>query len=397
MDMDIIFKIILLNMILFLVLKYSLILFIVLLVLFSLYIFYTCNKIGQLLEGNIDLDDYKMNFIGILNKNIKTSLKEDLLYDSILDNFTKLIHLMDTAEGKIPPNQMCQGKLGDWTDCTKECGRGKKTRRFNVGQKAGETGIPCIYENGQMESTECFERLCKFSEECEYDKDCISGLCSENENICTYPHMCTRDQLYNCNNDQCQELNRRFREYEYDDMKQRCINKSTDITYTDFEINKKTIDLVKGVKQEETADEKKAAKIGLKDSMCNGIPKTVAKGSNRYLGCVGKSYLECLSSYDSSTAPPGSVIPCIWDSESMPAANGSAGASDPAAPPGSCKLITTPGYKFGDFTWEEMSNNLNRFSFFKCPDPNAVTAAAETTAGAVEAAVTTAGAATTGS
>lgn len=247
-----------------------------------------------------------------------------------------------------------------------------------------------------MESTECFERLCKFSEECEYDKDCISGLCSENENICTYPHMCTRDQLYNCNNDQCQELNRRFREYEYDDMKQRCINKSTDITYTDFEINKKTIDLVKGVKQEETADEKKAAKIGLKDSMCNGIPKTVAKGSNRYLGCVGKSYLECLSSYDSSTAPPGSVIPCIWDSESMPAANGSAGASDPAAPPGSCKLITTPGYKFGDFTWEEMSNNLDRFSFFKCPDPNAVTAA-ETIAGAVEAAVTTAGAATTGS
>lgn len=363
--MDIIFKIILLNMILFLVLKYSLILFIVLLVLFSLYIFYTCNKIGQLLEGNIDLDDYKMNFIGILNKNIKTSLKEDLLYDSILDNFTKLIHLMDTAEGKIPPNQMCQGKLGDWTDCTKECGRGKKTRRFNVGQKAGETGIPCIYENGQMESTECFERLCKFSEECENNNDCISDLCSERDKTCTYPHMCTRDQLYNCNNDQCQELNRRFREYIYDDMKQRCINKSIETTYTDFEINQETIDLVKGAKEEETKQRKKAVINSLNDSKCAGISGTNANMVDqcRYVN----TDIKCQHSY---TGTELSRLPCIWDYSDSVEGENDDGVS--AAVEHKCKSITAPDVTYGGFSWDDIKDiakDPDSGAFFKCDFP----------------------------
>jgi len=364
MNMNIIFKIILLNMILFLVLKYSLILFIVLLVLFSLYIFYTYNKIGQLLEGNIDLDDYKMNFLGILNKNIKTSLKEDLLYDSILDNFTKLIHLLDRREGKIPPNQMCIGKLGDWTDCTKECGRGKKTRRFNERQKAGETGLPCIYENGQMESAECSERLCNFAEECEYDFDCISGLCSERDKICTYPHMCTRDQLYNCNNDQCQELNRRFREYVYDGMKQRCINKSIETTYTDFEINQETINLIPGAKEDEEKNQKKAVITSLKDGMCAGI-----MGDAEHAGvneCKGLEEIPCQHSYiiDGDTQNRG--IPCIWD---YPDSGEGENDGVSAAEEPSCKSITAVGVTYGGFTWEALEKHVEKTKdeFFQCP------------------------------
>ena len=357
MDMNIIFKIILLNMILLLVLKYSLILFIVLLVLFSLYIFYTCNKIGQLLEGNINMDDYKMNFLGILNKNIKTSLKEDLLYDSILDNFTKLIHLMDRSEGKIPPNQMCQGKLGDWTDCTKECGRGKKTRRFNVGRKAGATGIPCIYEHGQMESSECFERLCKFSEECEDNNDCISGLCSKRDKICTYPHMCTRDQLYNCNNDQCQELNRRFREYVYDGMKQRCINKSIETTYTDFEINKDTINAIPGAKALETKNQKKAVINSLKDSMCTGVDKKTET-------CNGLLEIQCQHSYITDVDPDRD-IPCIWD---YPDSGEGENDGVSAAEESSCKSITAEGVTYGGFTWEALEKHVEKTKdvFFQC-------------------------------
>ena len=368
MNMNIILKIILLNMILLLVLKYSLILFIVLLVLFSLYIFYTCNKIGQILEGNIDLDDYKMNFIGILNKNIKTSWKTDLLYGSIMDNFTKLIHLMDRAEGKIPPNQMCIGELGDWTDCTKKCGRGKKTRRFNELQKAGETGIPCIYENGQMESTECSERLCEFAEECEYDLDCISGLCSERDKICTYPHMCTRDQIYNCNFNQCQELNRRFREYFYDDKKQRCINKSIDITYTDFEINQETIDLVSGAKKEETKQLKQAIINSLDDSKCAGIPESIGadKAEMPNKKCEERETdLLCQSSYEDAGGGKPYVIPCIWKyTDSADSDNNEMGN-------GLCMTISHDDVDYGGFKWREIEEytQSDKEEFFRCPQP----------------------------
>jgi hypothetical protein len=242
--MNIILKIILFNIILYIALKYSLLLFCILILLFSFYMLYMYYNIDNVLEGNVNLEDYKMNFVGILNKNIKTTMKQDLLYNSILDNFTKLIELMDRREGRIPPNQMCKGSLGDWSKCTKECGRGKKTRRFNVIQKAGETGIDCIYENGQIESKECSDRLCKLNEECKEDFDCVSGLCSKSDKVCTYPHMCHRDKLYNCNFEQCQELERKYNEYKYDTESQRCINKVVKVDFEDFEINEQTTSLI---------------------------------------------------------------------------------------------------------------------------------------------------------
>ena len=242
--MNIIFKIILFNLILFLTLKYSLILFFILLLSFSFYMVYIYYNINNIIEGNLNVQDYKMNFVGILNDDIKSNFREDILYNSILDNFTKLLKIMDHTEGRIPSNQMCVGELGEWSPCTKECGRGKKTRRFNVLQKAGENGIKCIYENGQIESKECFDRLCKFNEECEGNFDCISGLCNEKDELCSYPHMCSRDQTYNCNFEQCQELNRQYGEYLFDENKNECVNKVIDIEYEEFEINEETTALV---------------------------------------------------------------------------------------------------------------------------------------------------------
>ena len=48
-----------------------------------------------------------------------------------------------------------------------------------------------------MKSAECFlnnNLLLYF--------DCLSNYCSKEDKLCTYPHMCERDQLQNCNNEQ---------------------------------------------------------------------------------------------------------------------------------------------------------------------------------------------------
>ena len=102
------------------------------------------------------------------------------------------------------------------------------TRRFNMVKEAGEDGIKCIYENGQVETKECFDRLCKFHEECQEDHDCLSNYCSKCEKICTYPHMCERDRLHNCNMEQCQELENKYGDYTYDVDQQININKFID-------------------------------------------------------------------------------------------------------------------------------------------------------------------------
>ena len=227
--MNIILKIILFNLLLIYSLKYNNKLLCLLIILFSLYMLYTYYYINNVIEGNTSLDEYKMNFAGLLNKNIKTSYKEDLLYDRILDNFTKLLKLMDKTEGRVPSTQMCRGELGEWSECSRECGRGQMSRRFNVTREAGEDGIKCIYEDGQQETKECFKKLCEYHEPCVEDFDCLSNYCSKQDKICTYPHMCERDQLQNCNFEQCQELEDKYGDYTYDTGQQRCINKFVDV------------------------------------------------------------------------------------------------------------------------------------------------------------------------
>ena len=249
--MNIIFQIILLNLLLIYSLKYNIKLLCLLIILFSMYMLYMYYNIHNVIEGNTTLDEYKMEFVGLLNKDIKTSFKEDILYDEILNNFTKLLNLLDKSEGKIPSTQMCTGELGSWSECSRECGRGNMSRKFNVRRKAGKDGIKCIYENGQRENKECFNRLCDFHELCEEDHDCLSNYCSKSEKICTYPHMCERDKLQNCNFEQCQELEDKYGDYTYDTQQHRCINKFIDLNVKELTIKDEVSQLVKSVREEE--------------------------------------------------------------------------------------------------------------------------------------------------
>jgi len=248
--MNIIFQIILLNLLLIYSLKYNIKLLCLLIILFSMYMLYMYYNIHNVIEGNTTLDEYKMEFAGLLNKDIKTSFKEDILYDEILNNFTKLLNLLDKSEGKIPSTQMCTGELGSWSECSRECGRGNMSRKFNVRRKAGKDGIKCIYENGQLENKECLNRLCDFHELCEEDHDCLSNYCSKSEKICTYPHMCERDKLQNCNFEQCQELEDKYGDYTYDTQQHRCINKFIDLNVKKMTVKDEVSQLAKDIKEE---------------------------------------------------------------------------------------------------------------------------------------------------
>ncbi len=267
--MNIILKIILFNLLLIYSLKYNNKLLCLLIILFSMYMLYTYYYINNVIEGNTTLDEYKMNFAGLLNKDIKTSYREDLLYDRILDNFTRLLKLMDKSEGRVPSTQMCRGELGEWSECSRECGRGQMSRRFNVTKEAGEDGIKCIYEDGQQETKECFNRLCKYHEPCTEDFDCLSNYCNRSEKICTYPHMCERDQLENCNSEQCQELEDKYGDYTYDVDKNRCINKFIDLNVKELTEKEEISQEVKSKKERKSERDLKIKARDLHNSINN--------------------------------------------------------------------------------------------------------------------------------
>ena len=78
--MNIILKIILFNLLLIYSLKYNNKLLCLLIILFSLYMLYMYYYMNNIIEGNTTLDEYKMNFVGLLNKNIKTSFLKKIYY-----------------------------------------------------------------------------------------------------------------------------------------------------------------------------------------------------------------------------------------------------------------------------------------------------------------------------
>jgi len=255
------------------------------------------------------LDEYKMNFAGLLNKNIKTSYKEDLLYDRILDNFTKLLKLMDKTEGRVPSTQMCRGELGEWSECSRECGRGQMSRRFNVKREAGEDGIKCIYEDGQEETKECFKKLCEYHEPCVEDYDCLSNYCSKSEKICTYPHMCERDQLQNCNFEQCQELEGKYGDYTYDTGQQRCINKFVDINVKEL-TEKEEISLEQSQLEKDSKKNEQKSKATIlnenRQHLChiiedyNGPCKDVLEPKDINCNKTAEDYIPCYYDYSSN-------------------------------------------------------------------------------------------------
>jgi len=260
--------------------------------------------LDNIIEGNVSLEEYKMNFVGLLNKNIKTSYKEDILYNSILDNFTRLLTMMNKSKGKVPRTQMCRGELGEWSDCSRECGRGQTNRRFNVIQESGEDGIKCIYEDGQQETKECFDRLCKFHEECQEDHDCLSNYCSKSDKTCTYPHMCERDKLQNCNMEQCQELESKYGDYTYDVDQQRCINKFIDLTVKKLTIKDEISFEAKSMEQ----DAKLRGNKKIARDLINDIEQICVISASPTPACNGNGSLTCNSFREGD-------IPCYYDYE----------------------------------------------------------------------------------
>jgi len=194
----------------------------------SVYMIKFYYNIDNVLEGYTNKsnfeEEYRRNFFKLLNKNVKTEIDENILFNSIMGNFKELMKLLNVRDDVVPVNQMCKGEFSDWKKCSKTCGRGKKTRRFNELQKAGKTGIKCIYENGQEQSEECFERICNDGENCEGDIDCLSGYCDRDRNTCSYRNMCSISQTYNCNFQECKALNDEFGEYSYNLEKNQCEN-----------------------------------------------------------------------------------------------------------------------------------------------------------------------------
>ena len=303
--MNIILKIILFNILLIYSLKYNIKLLCLLIILFSMYMLYMYYNINNVIEGNTTLDEYKMNFVSLLNKDIKTSFREDILYDRILNSFTRLLKLLDKSEGRIPPTQMCGGALRRRSECSRKCGRGNMTRQFNVRRTAGKDGIKCIYENGQQETKECFNRLCDFHELCEEDHDCLSNYCSSSEKICTYPHMCERDKLQNCNFEQCQELEDKYGDYTYDTQQHRCVNKFIDLNVKELSI------------KDEVSLEAKTQKKGVEDAKAkmtaeklnNDIRHICNVSSTNSNSCVSHAQPRSCNSFQEDN------IPCYYDYE----------------------------------------------------------------------------------
>jgi len=226
--MNIILIIILINIILIVSLKYSIYLALFFLIMLSVYMIKFYYNIDNVLEGYTNKsnfeEEYRRNFFKLLNKNVKTELNENILFNSIMGNFKELMKLLNVRDDVVPVNQMCKGEFSDWKKCSKTCGRGKKTRRFNELQKAGKTGIKCIYENGQEQSEECFERICNDGDNCEDDIDCLSGYCDRDRKTCSYRNMCSISQTQNCNFQECKALNDEFGEYSYNLEKNKCEN-----------------------------------------------------------------------------------------------------------------------------------------------------------------------------
>merc|ERR1711871_1103240 len=54
----------------------------------------------------------------------------------------------------------CVGAFGDYTDCSKGCGGGQKSRTFHVTTPAEHGGAQCEHKDGYIETTECNTEPC---------------------------------------------------------------------------------------------------------------------------------------------------------------------------------------------------------------------------------------------
>ena len=167
----------------------------------------------------------------------KGSYKSSKVKDNKSDDKISLLNeLLDKFLNKIVSNtQDCVGDFGEYSECDKSCGTGGlQTRTYNVTQERGENGLACKYDDGYEEHMSCFIRDCEENDECETNRDCITGNCNPDNNKCGPKVKCTEETSHVCDQGECRRLNEDYGnashvldgKYLYDLKSERCFFKT---------------------------------------------------------------------------------------------------------------------------------------------------------------------------
>ncbi len=203
--MNNIIKVILLNFILlyFLIKKNKSISMFFIVILFMYILYLRGNK---LLEGQGYIDEKKdeVKFMKMAN------------LDRLLD---KMLNLYEDAE------QDCIGSYSDFSPCDKKCGITHKYKTYRIERPAGLFGKSCIEEDGRRTKELCDESdgvfKCVTGESCQEDGDCKTNNCDPKTDRCVAKKVCSNNNLYLCNKEECIDLNNHYdyaeREFKYDE------------------------------------------------------------------------------------------------------------------------------------------------------------------------------------
>ena len=205
--MDKIILLILLNIFVYYLIRKNIYLLISLFIFMVFYILKMKKK--KTIEGNTDY--YELNFWNSLKKDTNDNNNENNnLYNELIEKLNSFLkRYIDYQE--TPIEQPCIGEFNEWSKCSTKCGIGSKYKTYNVIQRKGEGGIDCIYENGEIQSSECFERPCKEFEDCKEDMDCDSRFyCNPQRKRCEVKDGCDINNLQNCNLIECGLLGKNY-------------------------------------------------------------------------------------------------------------------------------------------------------------------------------------------
>jgi len=116
--------------------------------------------------------------------------------------------LLDKLLNKfLSDDQDCVGDFTKYSDCDKDCGDGKQTRKFSILKKKGKRGEDCKYVDGYTETIDCYGGICQNDEKCEKNADCIERNCNPKTGKCEKWKPCSADRLYMCDEYSCKDLN----------------------------------------------------------------------------------------------------------------------------------------------------------------------------------------------
>ena len=200
--MNEIILLILLNILVYYLIKKNVYLLITLFI-FMIYYLLKMNKIIKNVEGNSEY--YEFNFWNSLNKKVKTDREEENLFGKIIRKLNMFLKKYIYYQ-ELPKEQPCVGKFNAWSKCSKSCGRGEQYRTFNIIQKAGKGGINCIFENGDIDKKDCFNKKCEYFKDCEEDLECNTNFCDPLTKKCGIEYQCTKNALHNCDYEECVNL-----------------------------------------------------------------------------------------------------------------------------------------------------------------------------------------------